>query len=153
MGDYTNLSIDLQLDAGSLLEDGIGLPGGPTIRPCDLLPNPQVGDLCRDATGQIIRLTEQLLDQLLGGGGGGGGGGLPGLDLPDLGLGGGGRGGSGGGGSGGGGGGGGGGGVLGGTSGAPPWAARRAPAVVSAVEPGELDTDLAAMLVWGVVAR
>ena len=66
MGDYTNLSVKLDLDLEQILEDGIGIPGGPTVEipDCEDIPNPEIGQLCRDATGEIIRITQEILDQL-----------------------------------------------------------------------------------------
>jgi phospholipid/cholesterol/gamma-HCH transport system substrate-binding protein len=142
MGDYTNLSIDLQVNLKDLLTDGLGVPGGPTIQPCDLLPDPQVGQICKDATGEIITLTGQIIKQLPGGGGGGGGlpseipTGLP-TGIPGV--------------SGGSGSGSGSGGLLGGAAGL-----GRAPVGKTSTSgaAGELaNADLAAMLVWGVMPR
>ena len=128
MGDYTNLSIDLELDLKQVLTQGLGDPeGGPGTPTCEDIPDPRVGQLCRDATGEIIRITEEVLDELLGGGGGGGGGGGPldggpldgGVDIP---------------------------GALG-----------RAPVGAQPQADPDLlrtvDTDLAAMLLWGVLER
>ena len=97
MGDYTNLSAQLDLDLKKILEEGIGVPGGPTIQLCENIPEPQIGQVCQDATGEIITITDEILGQLLpssaptvslppttGGGGGGGGGGPSGVPLPSV---------------------------------------------------------------------
>jgi phospholipid/cholesterol/gamma-HCH transport system substrate-binding protein len=132
MGDYTNLSVELDLDLEKILEDGIGVPGGPTVEipDCEDIPNPEIGQLCRDATGEIIRITQEILDQLpldpgptvtippgTGGGDDDGGGIIP--DLPGLGR------------------------AAVGATGHHRGATSRS----------GVDTDLAAMLLWGVMAR
>ncbi len=151
MGDYTNLSINLDLNLGQLLEDGLGIPGGPSVGLplCNELPDPQLGDICKTVGGEIITVTEEVLEQLEEQLPGGGGGGLPDLPLP-------GGTGGGGGGNGGNGGGGGGdddGGIIGGLPGV-----GRAPVGATDEQRRQdplagVDRDLAAMLVWGVMPR
>jgi phospholipid/cholesterol/gamma-HCH transport system substrate-binding protein len=139
MGDYTNLSIDLDLNLQNILNNGIGIPGGPTVKipNCDDIPNPELGQLCKNATGTVIELTTEIIKQLPGGGGGGGTGPIPGVELPR-------------GSSGGTGGGGDGGGILGGLGRAGVGASNGAE---TRTQVGDIDTDLAAMLMWGVVPR
>jgi phospholipid/cholesterol/gamma-HCH transport system substrate-binding protein len=146
MGDYTNLSIDLQLSLKDLLGGGGGV--GDKLLPCDQIPNPQVGQLCKQGN-KIIQLTQDIIDHLPVPNPGGGGG-IPGLPLP------------GGGGKKGGGKKGGGGGILGGGG---PLGLGRAP-VGSQVSGSTgaadsdaggraagVDTGLAAMLLWGTMPR
>ncbi|CAA9365625.1 MAG: MCE-family lipoprotein MceE [uncultured Nocardioidaceae bacterium] len=143
MGDYTNLSVELDLNLENILNNGIGIPGGPTVKlpNCDDLGQEDLGKLCKDVTGAVVELTEEILGELPGGGGGGGGGGpIPDIDLP--------RGGNGGGGNGGGGG--DGGGILGGLGRAGVGPTDDAG---TRTEKSDVDTDLAAMLMWGVMAR
>jgi len=135
MGDYTNLSVQLDLDLKKILEQGVGVPGGPPIQipDCDEIPNPQIGQLCRNAQGQIIRITKEILDQILPSP-------APTISVPTGGL------------SGGKGGGGKGGGLVPGVPGLGR-AAVGAPDEAGTSSPGGVDTDLAAMLVWGVMPR
>jgi phospholipid/cholesterol/gamma-HCH transport system substrate-binding protein len=145
MGDYTNLSVNLDLNLENILNDGLGIPGGPTIEipNCEDIPDPTLGQLCKDATGEVIRITQEVLDELENLPGGGlPGGGLPGGGLPGGGL-------PGGNGKGNGNG---NGGLLGGVNGL-----NRAPVGAPEQSTGSsvegVDTDLAAMLIWGVVER
>jgi phospholipid/cholesterol/gamma-HCH transport system substrate-binding protein len=83
-GDYANTSIVFSIDLNNLYQNFIGnnpgLPGLPNVTlPCSSLPNPQLGDTCKQG-GKIVKITKKLLGQLNGGGGNGGGPG--GLDLP-----------------------------------------------------------------------
>jgi phospholipid/cholesterol/gamma-HCH transport system substrate-binding protein len=143
MGDYTNLSVELDLNLQQILEDGIGVPGGPTVElpDCEDIPDPQVGQLCEDASGEIIRLTEEIIEQLPTGP-------VPTVTLPPT-IGGGGGGGSGG--SVGGGGGGDDGGIVPGL----PGLGRAAVGAPDGRETSRsgFDTELAAMLLWGVMKR
>ena len=132
MGDFTNLSVNIDLNLTDIIEGGIGIPGGPTIQLCEEIPEPRIGQICRDASGEIIRITKQILEELD----------PPDVNLPNVPLG-------GGGGTGGGGGNGDGGGLglpLG-------RAAVGADDDRSAPRAEEIDSDLAAMLVWGVMER
>ena len=56
MGDYTNLSVDLELDVKNRSGTALVSQGGPRSGPlCDELPNPQLGQECRNAAGTSSR--------------------------------------------------------------------------------------------------
>ena len=143
MGDYTNLSIDLDLDLKDILGGGVGI--GDKLLPCDDIPNPQIGQLCKQGD-KIIQVTQEIIDHLPVPNPGGGGG-IPGLPLP--------------GGGGGKKGGGGGGGILGGGGPLGPACPGRRPGERidrtgdsdAGGRAAGVDTDLAAMLLWGMMPR
>jgi len=92
-GDYANTSIVFSIDLNNLYQNflaGQGLPSGPpsVTLPCGSIPNPQLGDTCKQG-GKVVKIGKHLLNQLgKGGGGGGGAGGLSlgggGPHLPGL---------------------------------------------------------------------
>jgi phospholipid/cholesterol/gamma-HCH transport system substrate-binding protein len=132
MGDYTNLNARIDLNLVSILQQGIGVPGGPNIGlNCSNVTQKDLGQLCKTASGQVKKVTDQLLKNL-GGGGGGKGGGLLG--------------------------GGGGGNPLGGVTGSAPKLGR-APVGQTSAQHGQtlsvqgVDTGLASMLLWGVIPK
>jgi phospholipid/cholesterol/gamma-HCH transport system substrate-binding protein len=141
MGDYTNLSIDMDINLDRILSSGFGLPNGEELPSCASLDEADLGDACRDALGNVTRLTRDLLGGLTGGGDDGGGllGGLTG-----------GR--RGGGGGGGGQGGEQGGGLLGDLLGRAAVGAQQGSSQ-SPLSVEGVDRDLAAMLVWGAMPR
>ena len=91
-GDYANTEIVFSMDLHQLFANPGDSPvpggGGPKIPSCEDIPNPELGDVCRTATGKIIEITEDVLDQLTGGGDGplGEGPGGGGVDVPGLGF-------------------------------------------------------------------
>ena len=132
MGDYTNLSVELDLNLEDILLDGIAGPDGPPIGVIplcnDLPPEAELGDDCRNAAGEVVKVTTEILGQV----GGGDQSPIPGLNLRGA------QGGSGGG------------GILGGFGRAGVGPTDEAG---TRTEVSDVDTDLAAMLMWGVMQR